>query len=535
MALKTRATSSGLPAQLRKGHAKDSTASRSGISRLENAARAVKGEDEFSEHFELLQAVMELDLTEYPAAMERLKHLPLDSRGYAMNLLIQRWAETDPAAAVQHLDQNNKDSYWLRSTAYRAWAMKDARAALERAKQYASRAERRRSLTAVADGWGRLDRPAALTWALKIDDPGIRHDATLQVLRTWSAQNPRQAFDYALHMKSPRIQPRDLANLISIHSGDTQVALDLVEQMADGPQKLEVKSQIARELAHTDPASAASYAMSLPAGRHQSNAISTVASEWAREDRTAALEWVNKLPKSNAQKSALDLVLSHWAEEDPLAAAEYTISQVAPEQMSSALNSLSRTWGQSDPRQALDWSATLDSEARQQCQEQILDTWSDSEPATAADYMVRVDDVELQRKVASRIAGDYASADPASAARWVERLSDDEARERAATSVSRRWAQTDAYAASEWLSKMEAGPTRDGAISGFTSGLAEIEPEGAANWAATISDESKRAASVRSVVRTWVQIDPEAARDWINKSAALNPKQKADLLKTVDK
>jgi hypothetical protein len=535
VAVKTRATLFGLPARPGKEHAKDPPASGTGISRLENVARAIKRQDQFSEYVELLQAVRELDPPEYPAALERLTHLPPNSFGSVEIPLVQRWAEIDAAAAVQYLDQNKKDFDWLRSTAYRAWAMKDPKAASEHAKQYASRVERRRAFTTVAEGWCLLDRPSALTWALKIDDLELRQDATVQVLKTWSAQNPRQAFDYALHMKSPRIQPWVLANLIPTRSGNPQVALDLVEQMPDSPQKLAIKLQIARNLANTDPASAASYAMSLPTGRYQSEAISSVASEWAREDLTAALEWVSKLHKGEAQESALAQVLSHWAKEDPLAAAEYTISKVAPEQMSSALTSVSKYWADSDPRQALDWSATLDSETRQRFQGSIFTWWSSEDPAAVAEYIARVGDGELQRREAISIAGQFASTDPESAARWVERLSDEQAREVAATQVSRRWAQIDAYAASEWLSKMEAGPTRDGAISGFTSELAEIEPEGAANWAATISDESKRTASIVGVVLEWKEINLQAARDWLTKSAAVNPEQKAELLQILSK
>ncbi len=111
-----------------------------------------------------------------------------------------------------------------------------------------------------------------------------------------------------------------------------------------------------------EPADAASWASTLPAGEMQDAAINRVAREYADEDPVATLDWANTLPNGNAKNRAVRESFSEWAQENPEAAASRlgTMSE-SPERDSAAYGYATRVaW--ENPEVGIEWANTINDE-----------------------------------------------------------------------------------------------------------------------------------------------------------------------------
>lgn len=111
-----------------------------------------------------------------------------------------------------------------------------------------------------------------------------------------------------------------------------------------------------------DPADAANWASTLPAGEMQDTAISRVAREYADEDPVATLDWANTLPEGKGKNRAVRESFSEWAQENPEAAATRLGSMnESPERDSAAYGYATRVaW--ENPQVGIEWANTITDE-----------------------------------------------------------------------------------------------------------------------------------------------------------------------------
>ena len=142
------------------------------------------------------------------------------------------------------------------------------------------------------------------------------------------------------------------------------VKFALDQQEAGDPESRRLIDLIARQVLRSgEPAEAAAWASSIPAGEMQDTAISRIAQQYADEDPIATLEWAHTLPPSDGKNRALRASFSEWAQENPTAAADRLSSMSdSPERDFAAYGFATRV-AQDDPQAGIEWAGTIRDEA----------------------------------------------------------------------------------------------------------------------------------------------------------------------------
>lgn len=137
-----------------------------------------------------------------------------------------------------------------------------------------------------------------------------------------------------------------------------QFAMD--RQQAGDREATRLVDYLAREVIKSgDPASAASWATTLPAGDLQDAAVRRVAEEYAEENPVAAIDWANSLPEGNGKNRALEESFSEWARENPQAAADRLSAFPDSPERDAATYGYARRVAWEDPVAGIEWANTI--------------------------------------------------------------------------------------------------------------------------------------------------------------------------------
>ncbi len=137
-----------------------------------------------------------------------------------------------------------------------------------------------------------------------------------------------------------------------------QFAMD--RQQAGDREATRLVDYLAREVIKSgDPASAASWATTLPAGDLQDAAVRRVAEEYADENPVAAIDWANSLPEGNGKNRALEESFSEWARENPQAAADRLSALPDSPERDAATYGYARRVAWEDPVAGIEWANTI--------------------------------------------------------------------------------------------------------------------------------------------------------------------------------
>ena len=186
---------------------------------------------------------------------------PKDLTGNIGRLLLRRWVELDPAAAINWLAQIN-DS-----------------------------AVHQELVDVAAVAWSEKDLPNALTWVESLPEDAIKHQALTDL-----------GFEVA------RVAPVD--------------AMQIATQLPAGDNTDSLLLHSLAQYASADPAQSQQLALSLPYGPLREQALSTVATVQARQDGAGAAQFAvqNISPGANLDSAVIGVV-QLWAQNDPMGAA----------------------------------------------------------------------------------------------------------------------------------------------------------------------------------------------------------------------
>ena len=309
----------------------------------------------------------------------------------AKGAIFEKWAERDPAAALQrlggelHAGRNNE---WSVRQALVAWVGRDAKAAVEWAiaqpvpdgQSYRSLlgnigwqlAEKPGAMRPVLDliagrddmpgrsgvirqlfgNWARNDPANAIPWLDSVPDVAERSDLVSQAL---NYVEPGKADDFmALVQKLPATAERDekIAEHLSrwTHE-DPDAALAWLEKHDEpgfAAARRKVEGTLIGGLARTDLNAALSRWQALPADAARNEVSIQLASSWAKTDPAAATRWLaQNLPLADQSgmkdwnlRSQIQNVAVGWARKDPLAYVGWTETLPDPAQRNNAINAL---------------------------------------------------------------------------------------------------------------------------------------------------------------------------------------------------
>jgi hypothetical protein len=217
---------------------------------------------------------------------------------------------------------------------------------------------------------------------------------------------------------------------------------------------LEDELETVRQLAESDPVSAASLAARLREGPVRVDAIKAVAIAWANQDLAGAAEWGRQLPNESERQIALTCIGFEAARSEPLTALTIAVE----------LNARSER-----------------------------------------DELIR------------HAAGEWAFTAADAAAEWARQIEDGPLRNQTMAAIAVAWAETDPRGAATLASEeLESGRVQEDAVVSIVQRWAQQEPAGAAEWISAFDEGEVRAAAVHNLVKLWTDRDPAGAGEWIN-------------------
>jgi hypothetical protein len=248
---------------------------------------------------------------EYGNALKAIRRMPsTNERDLASRLLVARWVQTDPEAALNFAASNRGYEY-VADDVFQTEAATDLTGALDRAKA--------------------------------ITNPDLRYQALLGVLSFMADSNPAGALQLANGLGDfPGNEP--LSNVIYRQwaTNDPQAAAVAAMQAGGDTGWRSPVFQVARTWASEDPMAAANWSIGLTDPQAQARSIAQVMRQWTREDVSAAANWVNSLPPGSSYDAAAAGLATSLAANHPQDAVSWAQNIADPNMRADALQRVGR-------------------------------------------------------------------------------------------------------------------------------------------------------------------------------------------------
>ena len=403
--------------------------------------------------YQLLRGADTATLDRLLAEADKLER-PRDVRE-TKSIILARYAELDPVAAVEA-----------------AMATTGSDDALVRA---------------VFAAWGKYDHTAALEHARALPELQRRY-AAVAVLGTADAlgadEKQEIAESFSVLPAFARMQAQESALDDPVAAWDEAVATHGPQPDATGREAL---WRIAQRWADSDPRAAVTAVAALPLSAQRRSWLSTLVKHWARVDLAAASTWAEALPSTPERSSLLANVAGVIAEDAPL--------------------------------EAIAFAETLTGSARQQAIGAALNAWAEEDPSAAMDALDEVGDHTMRALWQQQIAGRWASQDAHATWEWALAQPPSRTRGRLLWIPLGAIARTDpleAVALADSLRGRERGEAMMMALGTWASNDARAAANWAAR--ADTVDASEREGYLRSVVGVWAREDALEALAWVDAS-----------------
>jgi hypothetical protein len=236
-------------------------------------------------------------------------------------------------------------------------------------------------LARMTAAWTLVDSASAMDWIVSsnaVSDPQL----VANVARTLAERDARGAAAFT-HLLPPEARRMWIRAVVARYGGqDPEGAADWVMQLQSEPGYDTMFSQVVRQAAMTDPATAARMVLSAPDELQQSVAPE-VASAWAALDLRGAAEWAANLDNPRSRAAAIDQVARSWAHRDPQSAQRWAALLPRGEIRDHALSSILDRLVRDNLAMTIDWQllADFDSEvARDRVLSSLLEPLAISDP-----------------------------------------------------------------------------------------------------------------------------------------------------------
>jgi hypothetical protein len=286
-----------------------------------------------------------LDRGNVQAALEAMREGGVDPSNFRdMGLLTYAWGKMDPEKALAYASEiGGRGQGFMTSSVLAGWASEDPKAAMEWFRgQDANGFEKNIMARGLFEGIVQKDVNMAAELAAAETDPELKG-------QFYDAIGRQQMKDAGLDATRKWID-----DMIASGNVDPGLLAGTVEQVAD-------------RMANENPKGVIEWAMALPAGRAQENALEEGIQAWARVDPTATSEYLAAMPASEAKDGAVSDFARVIVREDPKSAVTWAASISDPERRERALVRTAQEWHQQDAAAASAWaqSSGLSEEAIQ--------------------------------------------------------------------------------------------------------------------------------------------------------------------------
>jgi hypothetical protein len=270
-----------------------------------------------------------------------------------------------------------------------------------------------------------------------------------------------------------------------IRNNDLSPALQAIASVKERGQRDRVALEVTQTLAGQNPPAAAAFAIALPPGLSQTNAIEAAALAWTRRDPGAAFRWSLDLNDPPTAAVARRAVLTELVRSNPRATIERVTALPPSTAREDTLIAAVAAWARVDPDGAIGWLRDLPDSA-------------------------------LKPRLTSSVAFEVALRNPPRAVSLAETLPAGRNRWLLFTAIAQTWVATDAKAAIEWMSGLPAGEPRDAASAGIDTGLGVPASRRLAGGPAAVAGGGARIRGGGAVVASaWSGITSPEFEEWL--------------------
>ena len=231
--------------------------------------------------------------------------------------------------------------------------------------------------------WAQLDPAQAMAWVENIKDQGAKFGGYRAVLSTWTRRSPQEAVAWAEANGAPDAKDeRDgnwaMATIVGqLSKTDADWALRLTEgQPMSRARGRMIDSVIGQVVSQRGEAAAREMVMNISDETLRNGAMGRLASQLAANDPQSAAQWIATLPASEGRQRALTELVSQWSENDPTAAATYLSKYPASPETDESRGRLAQNVLRKDPEGALAWANTIsDAQMRTRTVSDLVKNW----------------------------------------------------------------------------------------------------------------------------------------------------------------
>jgi hypothetical protein len=370
--------------------------------------------------------------------------------------------------------------------------------------------ERRDALARIASQAAGDEAPAALRAAVALErDAGAEFSAA--VLREWAKLDPAAMLDYALGLDAAAqraaLETAGFEAFAQLPPERVMAILDrLPTDVAPEVRQIELLG-----MARKDPLAAIRYAEGLPPGPERMRALELAARGYASADPEAALAWAQTLEPPNA--AIVASVLAGFARVAPDRAIDLLLATELSSQRSSLATALV-TGGLLDAEHVdallRRWPATR---GRRDEVLRLAYAWARRDPERAVDWLLANGERGADAYAAAAEA--LGRRDPAAAAAYLDRIPS-ELRATWIKAAAIGYAGADPAAAQKWLAHYADESGYDDAVAMLAQRTARSDPRAAAALLGgiDIATSQEAPAAAFTIARYWSERDAPAARRW---------------------
>jgi hypothetical protein len=528
----------------------------------------VMGSIDTTERAALYRLAAQADRATLEASLKQVAALPkLASRATALELLLSRYGEIDPAAAAALARELALEATVV-APMFESWARRDASAALralgatpeptatqigiallrvvgnddlgiirvlgaapqinadgfrveaavakaatapEAAVEDAlllSPSRRATALARIAGVWVKNDAHGAIAHVDYIDDVELKNAFNGALLRDWAAYDPEAMLAYIVDLPPDEQDDLQAGAVQALTLLEPERALAAAESFT-GQFATMMRRAALLNLARDDALAALRHIEALPAGGDRDQLRSVIAQTYGRTDPTAAIAWAQ-----NTAPEQLTNVMMGVARADPQRAIDMLLTLPGTTEQQRMTQALVMNNALSSDQTAALAERLLAQEGRGSALQMLTGAWSQRAPQEALNWLLAHRGPATTRGIAQ--AGmNLARTNPSAAVGYLDRIPG-ELRASWISAVADGYAQKDAVAAAGWIAQYRGQAGYDAAVAAIAERTARHDPVAAARLfdLVDVAQAPDAPGSARTIAASWARRDAPAAASW---------------------
>ena len=381
---------------------------------------------------------------------------------------------------------------------------------------------RERALNGVVRAWAERDAPAALAWAQSQPEGLARDEWVRHALAGWATHDPLAALDRVDLVPPGGDQFQQTSNTAArvlkvAAEKDFDATLRWLKEHPGklGQDSLSAIGDVISARMTADPAGFADFLRANDPDHLLQASVGSALLNNAYGCKDALWDWIGKQPADDSTAQLLrQKLLSSASWHEPLQALKWLATLPdTPEFKALSLTiteSMSNSGLSASDRAAMIATAPEPLRARL-----VMAGLALTREGSVPDIPAALTQYELlpandRGEVASSLAFQWSKSDPEAAIQWMGTLNEKD-RIKATEGVVSGWAAYDSMAASKWIADLPAGAERDAAAKSLAMTISESEPESAWRWSLDIKDPAQRTDALAWAYAQWHRRNPVAA------------------------